>query len=116
MSVSVQERGILIRLDLDGWHHLGVRLTADGNLLHVHRSPLDGSHAEVILECPPGFDPYAATAEAQAGSFRINLPLQREVDENRAIEYFGEISERSFQSTPFDDVMMKAPLEMFSRN
>ena len=66
---------MVIEFDLTNWHHLGVRLTAEGNRLHLHRSPLDGPNDEVILECPHEYAASAATGEARSGAFRVFLPI-----------------------------------------
>lgn len=100
-SIETQERGMVIKFDLRGWHHLGVRLTSDGSLLHVHRSPLDGPHEEVILECPPDYDADAATGEAKAGSFQILLPLRQEsVRKGVKEERFRKQVARHFPNLP----------------
>lgn len=53
-------------------------MTVNGNLLVVHRSPSDGPPDEVVFECPAGFDPAIAGAEAQRGVFHIELPQLRD--------------------------------------
>lgn len=116
-SINVQEQEILIEINLADWHHLGVRLTAEGNLLHVHRSPLDGPHDEVILECPPEYDTYAATGESKAGSFLIRLPLDhKRVREKRQAEWLGHQLKRAIFQLEESPELLSPSLGDHSRN